>query len=639
MNELPKLQYNSPEEPLDEYPVNESAWLPSPIRKLTFQEVIDSENVTDVSDFYSDYYGSEGRAEEYDYEEETEEKYEEKEVKERKEIDIFAELVSQFREKRAEKVATKMEGEKQILRGLIGIKKERGASEETLITPEEESTISTEPSSKSSVHPCLREIDISDSQLKLQNLYTTYPIPDDPGLVPAFWTIQERRISYHADTVEKYFDLSKASDIRPIQALEEMLLSDKISLQYYGIDSRAIRPLCEALMNNPFVHTINLTGNWLSKDAWYHLSTLLRTNNIIHTLVLSGCKIGAEGAAMLHDGILHNTTLRKLDLSDCNIRNEGLDHIANSTGSIKTLMLNDNHLDESCSDALLKLLSESSELKRLELSWNSLYTAETWKKLLKGLEENDSLVDLDLSWNALGKECVPYFRRLLLGPSMLKRLYVNGNRFNVEDSVIIARGLARNETLEELYIGNNPLKTDGALNLVKALTPESAPESPLRVLDLTNVWADKKILPNLEVIKNEKPWLDVRLGGILSNYKLEGPDVKAILLKRANYEAMKPKKKRLRRNFGHFVLSLSDELISKAKFAELIKKFRLKLSQTLIRELTIAFAATSHTVDQGLVKSVYMKHYPDTKPPPERTAKKGKRKGKEKKKKEKEEKM
>lgn len=121
-----------------------------------------------------------------------------------------------------------------------------------------------------------------------------------------------------------------------------------------------------------------------------------------------------------------------------------------------------------------------------------------------------------------------------------------------------------NQTLHELYLGNNPLKAEGVSTLVRALTPEKSPESPLRLLDLTNVWASKDILPDLEIIKNDKPWLDVKLGGILSNYEVEGPDVAAILFKRANYEAMKPKIKRRRRNFGHFVLSLSDNPISKS---------------------------------------------------------------------------
>lgn len=150
---------------------------------------------------------------------------------------------------------------------------------------------------------------------------------------------------------------------------------------------------------------------------------------MVHTLILSGCKIGPNGAAKLHDGISTNVTLKKLDLSDCNIRNDGFDHITKAicnNESIEILLLNDNHLDETCSDALQKLLSCSKTLKSLRLSWNSLYTAETWKKLIRGLEDNETLVDFDLSWNALGKECVPYLRRLLLRSS-LKKLHLNGN--------------------------------------------------------------------------------------------------------------------------------------------------------------------------------------------------------------------
>ncbi|XP_050590529.1 uncharacterized protein LOC126922207 [Bombus affinis] len=520
------------------------------------------------------------------------------------------------------------------------IKRERGLSEETLITPENgEFIVSAESSVESSIHPCLKDIDISDSQLKLQNLYTVFPIPDDPGLVPEFWTIHERKIeSYPDDGVLKFFDLVKASRIRPIQALEDMLLSEKINLQYYGIDCRAIRPLCKALMKNPFVHTINLTGNWLSEDACYHLNELLLKNNMIHTLVLSGCKIGPKGAAKFHDGISENVTLKTLDLSDCNIRKEGLDYITQAmcnNETIETLLINDNNFDESCSEALQRLLSCSQTIQHLELSWNSLYTVETWKKLIKGFDNNEILIDLDLSWNALGKECVPYLRRLLMRSSPLKKLHLNGNRFYDEDIEIIAKGLSRNKELEELYLGNNPIKAEGALNLVKAVTPEKSPESSLRILDLTNIWANKNILPELQTIRNNRPWLDIKLGGILSNYKVDDPDVQAIFLRRANYEAMKPKKKRHRRNFGHFVLSLSDDPISRGKFVELVEKFQLKLSQSLVNELMHAFDGVRHTVDQGLLKSVYMKHFPNTKLPLEKPTKKRKTKGANMKKKEK----
>lgn len=147
-------------------------------------------------------------------------------------------------------------------------------------------------------------------------------------------------------------------------------------------------------------------------------------------MLLSGCKIGANGVAKLYDGIFMNETLKKLDLSDCNLRKEGIDYLIQAicnNESIETLLLNHNHLDESCSDALQKLVSCSKTIKHLELSWNSLYTTETWKKFIRGLEENETLLDLDLSWNALGKECISYLRRLLLRSSTLKKLHLNGN--------------------------------------------------------------------------------------------------------------------------------------------------------------------------------------------------------------------
>ena len=172
---------------------------------------------------------------------------------------------------------------------------------------------------------------------------------------------------------------------------------------------------------------------------------------MIHTLLLSGCKIGAKDAAKLYDGISENVTLKKLDLSDCNIRNEGLDHITDAmcnNESIETLLINDNNLDESCAATLQRLLSCSKTVKCLGLSWNSLYTAETWKKLIRGFENNEVLVDLDLSWNALGKECVPYIRRLLMRSLPLKKLHLNGNIEIIKTFLLIQKFL---KSLLELY--------------------------------------------------------------------------------------------------------------------------------------------------------------------------------------------
>ncbi|XP_076234577.1 uncharacterized protein LOC143179303 [Calliopsis andreniformis] len=460
-----------------------------------------------------------------------------------------------------------------------------------------------------------------------------FPVPDDPGLVPAFWTLYETQDAYDDDGIRKFFDLTKKLNIKPIQTVKNMLLTDTINLQYYGVNPKVIKPLCEALMNNIFVTTVNLTENWLSEDACYHLGDLLLRNNNIHTLLLAGCRIGAKGAAKLKKGIAQSTALITLDLSSCEIHKEGLEHITEAACNteLETLCLNDNHLDETCADAVRDLILCSSTLKKLELAWNSLYTVETWRKLGRALEENEVLLELDLSWNALGRECIPFLRQFLMRAQSLKKLDLSGNRFYNEDAMNIARGLSRNQSLHELYVGNNPFKAEGALALVQAVTPENSPESQLRLLDLTNIWASKSILPDLETIKNDRPWLDIKLGGILSNYKIEGPNVPAILFKRAIYEAMKPKNKRRRRNFGHFVLSLSDNPISRGIFTELVKQFGLKLSPTLVKEIMHAFPGPRHVVDQALLRAAYLKLYPDTKPPPERPIKQKKGKGKKKK--------
>lgn len=222
-----------------------------------------------------------------------------------------------------------------------------------------------------------------------------------------------------------------------------------------------------------------------------------------------------------------------------------------------------------------------------------------------------------------------------------------GNRFIKDDAVIIAKDLSKNKTLQELRLGNNPLGAQGASALIHAITPHQSPDSTLRLLDMENIWANKDVLHDLETIRKFRPWLAVKLGGILSNYQVIGPNVRKILLKRANYEAMLPKQKKQKRNFGFFVMSLNDTNIPQGmsatvyfrfflhflktdeksiacikknyqqfsiavKFKQLVQKFMLKLSTSLVEEIMKAFEGPQETVDQQLLKSFYLKEYPET---------------------------
>lgn len=113
-------------------------------------------------------------------------------------------------------------------------------------------------STESSIHPCLREIDISDSQLKLVNPYTVYQIPNDPGLLPAFWLTRTYPPTYSTNGVQKFYDAVKRTGLRSIGSLRDMLMTEYLNLRYYGYVSPVMKAICEALADNTYVQKLDL---------------------------------------------------------------------------------------------------------------------------------------------------------------------------------------------------------------------------------------------------------------------------------------------------------------------------------------------------------------------------------------------
>ncbi|KAK0081580.1 hypothetical protein PV325_011923 [Microctonus aethiopoides] len=481
---------------------------------------------------------------------------------------------------------------------------------------------------------CLTTLEVSDFKIKLFKY--RYPIPEDPGLVPGFWILYPKPKEYEPDGVEKFKDLVDIMKLKPIEQIPKMLRSDKIDLKYYGVDSRIIRTICEATFNNTTVKTLDLEDNWLTVDACFHLNHLLVNNHVLSFLNLSGCHIGPRGAKRLQEGIGAAPALRHLDVSRCDLNDEGLNYITTGvycSSVIQIINLRDNKLSDGSGKSLQTLLTQTDSLIELNLSWNSLFNYEFWHKFINGLSKNSTVKNVDLSWNSLGKECSQLLAKYLSSPSCnLRKINLKGNRFEAEDAVQIAEAIMKNTTLEILNLENNPIEDVGAYAIIKAVTPPAAPRSQLRLLDLQNIWASKEVLPLMNEIKNKRPLLNIKLGGILSNYEIPEPDARKIFLKRANFEAMKPKKKKRRKNFGQFVLSLEDSIISRGAFENLIKRYKLKLRKSLVTEIMNAFTIGEDSIDQSALKTFYLKEYPDTQPAPTKPKKKKKKMKKKKKK-------
>ncbi|XP_046737178.1 uncharacterized protein LOC124405954 [Diprion similis] len=511
-------------------------------------------------------------------------------------------------------------------------KNQQTSSVETIITQEDEiqnASLYSNSSSKSS--SSLMSSRISDSEVKLLRLFNAFPIPDDPGNVQAFWILYDPVPIYTNDGIQRFTDTMKTSNLRPIACMYDLLRSDVVNLRYYGLDPRAVKAICQSVYNNTSVQSLDLKDNWLTREACVHLNNLLLESEILSHMNLSGCRIGCEGIKCMLSGLTENWSLVELDLSNCQLKDDGFNSLApvvENNQLLETLNLSDNQLGTECAKALEAMLAHNNHLLHLDLSWNGLFTKEASNGLFKGLIENKTLLSLNLSWNALGKEALVPLGTFLQQNQTLLSLNMSGNRFDEQAAVTIANSLAKNVGLQDIYLGDNPLKSAGGLALVHALIPEQSPRTELRHVNLENVWINKTVLPDLENIRTNRSWIRIKLGGIFSNHKLVGPDEKKIFFKRAIFEGMKPKKKKQRKDFGHFILSLEEKLNSRDNFKELVKGFKIKLSETLIHALMTAFPGANKKVDQAAMKAFYLQQYPDTiaPPPPTPKKKKGKRK-------------
>lgn len=83
--------------------------------------------------------------------------------------------------------------------------------------------------------------------------------------------------------------------------------------------------------------------------------------------------------------------------------------------------------------------------------------------------------------------------------------------------------------------------------------------TPLKLVEFERLWATKEANRVLEQLKQVKPEFSVKLAGILGNFTIAGPDLIDLFFLTANHEAKNQKKKKDRKDFGQFVMSLPNK--------------------------------------------------------------------------------
>lgn len=469
-------------------------------------------------------------------------------------------------------------------------------------------------------YQCLKQIAMSSSSI-YRDPYFYFPELEDPG-IEAAWQFKEYEPVHDTTGLEMYIAKCKELYVVPIGRVVKNLDKKKLDLKFFYPSDKQMQALCTALTNNKHVEQLILQDNWLSADSVKNLSKLLEENKKIKKLILTECRIGPKNIEFLNDCLMISR-VKELDLSYNSLGDEGLGAIADGLRNslyLKKINLSHNDLTEAAARYLEEIFLTNDSIDDLNLSWNNLNTDKVLKRLCRALVNNKAIHKVNLSWNGISAvEAVVPLEHFLKRSKTIKCFDVSNNILKGAAMEIILNGAFSSRCLEEIKIGNNAFTPDEAQ--VYGSMFSRLQMRRLKVLDMENMTVNKSFLQiKNEIRKQEK---DVVHGVILKNYVIRGPYVPKVLFERSRYLAMKPKKKKQRVDFGHFVLSLPEKPCSRQDFQDLLIKKKLhRLDIDLINSIQEYYTIKKvQKIDTSKLVADYMLLYPDTKLPPEKPKK------------------
>ncbi|XP_067663744.1 leucine-rich repeat-containing protein 74A-like [Haliotis asinina] len=272
-----------------------------------------------------------------------------------------------------------------------------------------------------------------------------------------------------------------------------------------------VKALAIALVQNNTVHTLDLHGNEIGIAGLKYVVEMLQENRSIIDLNLSFTALRDGGAEIIANSLVRNTSIVKLNISGNDFQENDAYFISEMVQKSKTLRelnLSHNCFRENGGVFIGKAIAVNGSLKSLDLSWNHLRLKGA-VAICQGLQVNTGLTRLFLSWNGFGMEGSQEMSKALVKNKTLVELDLEANRINICAFRLLLNGLLKNNTLKVLKIGINPLTTEGAMSILKAISEDDA--TALIDLDLSEVAVGEDFTDLLDEVQTKRP-LRVKYG-------------------------------------------------------------------------------------------------------------------------------
>mmetsp|Transcript_3792 Transcript_3792/g.7549 ORF Transcript_3792/g.7549 Transcript_3792/m.7549 type:complete len:379 (-) Transcript_3792:53-1189(-) len=220
-----------------------------------------------------------------------------------------------------------------------------------------------------------------------------------------------------------------------------------------------------ALCGKQNVRSLSLVGVHLDENSASRLSETLRHPQT-KIKVLQVWRFLPSCLASLCDSIKENKELREIRLTfHGNLNDEQtsmlLQALEDNQGLVAIKLFGvdlSNHAEK-----LASLVRNRQKMKELRLSRCRLSNV---SGLAKAMATSKALEKVDLSMNELSSDADI---ALMLTSKSIKTLILSKNQLGKDDGSVFGKNLATNETLDEFFLEGNPLSTEFASSLLKAL--------------------------------------------------------------------------------------------------------------------------------------------------------------------------